>query len=170
MRIAIVCTWLLMIGYSSMAQNQKQEDSFAVNHPLIPEAKQKLLSNIDVIANMQSSLRNEFVDGDYTRGHFVMNQFRLEIKGKIHDRVYFRFRDRYTREAEPQSEDNMSRSTDLAFIQVNATDKLSFTVGKLCADWGGIEFDLNPIDIYQYSDIVDNSDNFCWVWGAGAGQ
>ncbi len=149
-----------MMVFLSMAQKQKQEDSFAVKHPLIPEAKQKLLSNIDVIANMQSSLRNEFVDGEYTKGHFVMNQFRLEIKGKIHDRVYFRFRDRYTKGTDPQSEDNMSMSTDLAYIQVTATDNLSFTIGKLCADWGGIEFDMNPIDIYQYSDIMETSDNF----------
>ena len=54
----------------------------------------------------------------------------------------------------------MSMSTDLAYIQVTATDNLSFTIGKLCADWGGIEFDMNPIDIYQYSDIVETSDNF----------
>ena len=32
--------------------------------------------------------------------------------------------------------------------------------GKLCADWGGYEFDLNPIDVYQYSDIIDYADNF----------
>lgn len=151
---------LLLLCAAATAQRQKQVDTFADKHPLIPEAKQKLLSNIDVIANMQSSLRNEFADGEYTKGHFIMNQFRLEIKGKIHDRVYFRFRDRYTRQTDPQSEDNMSASTDLAYIQVMATDKLSFTVGKLCADWGGIEFDMNPIDIYQYSDIVDYSDNF----------
>ncbi|WP_276483257.1 porin [Paraflavitalea pollutisoli] len=151
---------LLLLCLSPVAQQQKQVDTFTDKHPLIPEAKQKLLSNISVIANMQSSLRNEFVDGEYTKGRFLMNQFRLEIKGKIHDRVYFRFRDRYTKQTEPQSEDNMSASTDLAYIQVTATDKLSFTIGKLCADWGGIEFDMNPIDIYQYSDIVDYSDNF----------
>lgn len=160
MRKLVLCSTLLMMVFLSMAQKQKQEDSFAVKHPLIPEVKQKLLSNIEVIANMQSSLRNEFVDGEYTKGHFVMNQFRLEIKGKIHDRVYFRFRDRYTKGTDPQSEDNMSMSTDLAYIQVTATDNLSFTIGKLCADWGGIEFDMNPIDIYQYSDIIETSDNF----------
>ena len=35
----------------------------------------------------------------------------------------------------------------------------------MCADWGGYEFDYNPIDIYQYSDIIDFADNFL----AGAG-
>ena len=156
---------LLMMSVVCFAQKQKQEDTFYNARPIIPEGKQKLLSNIDVIANMQTSFRNEFVDGDHIRSRFIMNQFRLEIKGKIHDRVYFRFRDRYTKETSPQSEDNMSSSTDLAYVQVKATDKLSFTFGKLCADWGGIEFDLNPIDIYQYSDIIETSDNF--LLGAG---
>lgn len=158
-KVMLGITLLLVAGWAC-AQRQKQIDTFTNIHPIIPEAKQKLLSNIDVIASMQSSLRNELTDGEYTRGRFVMNQFRLEIKGQIHERVYFRFRDRYTRATEPQSEDNMSQSTDLAYIQVKATDNLSFTIGKLCADWGGIEFDMNPIDIYQYSDIVEHSDNF----------
>ncbi len=30
----------------------------------------------------------------------------------------------------------------------------------MCADWGGIEFDMNPIDIYEYSDIIEMADNF----------
>jgi hypothetical protein len=30
----------------------------------------------------------------------------------------------------------------------------------MCADWGGYEFDLNPIDIYEYNDIVEFADNF----------
>lgn len=165
MRKIILWCSLLIVGLSSIAQKQKQSDTFYINKPIIPEEKQKLLSNIDVIANLQTSFRNEFTDGDHTRSRFIMNQFRLEIKGKIHDRVYFRFRDRYTKETTPQSEDNMSRSTDLAYLQIQATDKISITAGKLCADWGGIEFDLNPIDIYQYSDIIDNSDNF--LLGAG---
>lgn len=165
----LILSFLVLFVYTSRAQEKgaKQVDTFYYQKPLIPELKQKLLSNINVIANMQSSLRNEFTDGEYTRGRFIMNQFRLEIKGKIHDKVYFRFRDRYTRNTMPQSEDNMSSSTDLAYIQVQATEKWNFSIGKLCADWGGVEFDLNPIDIYQYSDIIDNSDNFLLGMGAG---
>lgn len=162
--------WLapsMIIGASAIAQKQKQTqtDTFYYNKPLIPEAKQKLLSNVDFIANIQSSFINEFNNGTYTDSKFTVNQFRLEIKGKLYDRVYFRFRDRYTKQTTPQSVDNISASTDMAYITVQATDKWSITAGKMCADWGGIEFDLNPIDIYQYSDIINYSDNF--LTGAG---
>jgi len=30
----------------------------------------------------------------------------------------------------------------------------------MCADWGAWEFDWNPIDIYEYSDIIEYADNF----------
>jgi hypothetical protein len=51
-------------------------------------------------------------------------------------------------------------------IRVDVSPKWSLSAGKLCADWGGIEFDLNPIDIYEYADILEQADNFL----AGVGQ
>jgi hypothetical protein len=48
----------------------------------------------------------------------------------------------------------------MAYIRVNVTDKFSISAGKMCADWGAWEFDWNPIDIYEYSDIVEYADNF----------
>jgi len=127
---------------------------------LVPEEKQGLLKNMSMIANMRFALRNEFQDGEYTQTRFSNEQFRLEIKGKVHDRVYFRFRDRYTRAQTAESVDNLSRSTDLAFVRVDITKKLSIAGGKMCADWGAYEFDYNPIDIYEYSDIIEYADNF----------
>ena len=32
--------------------------------------------------------------------------------------------------------------------------------GKQCTAYGGIEFDVNPIDIYEYSDMIENMNNF----------
>jgi hypothetical protein len=127
---------------------------------LIPATKQTLLKNMSMIANMRMAERNDFKDGQYTGSKFTTEQFRLEIKGMVTDKVYFRFRDRYTRAQEPQSVDGLSRSTDLAFIRVDLTKKFSISAGKMCADWGAYEFDYNPIDIYEYSDIIEYADNF----------
>src|SRR5688572_6085585 len=127
---------------------------------LIPISKQGLLKNVSMIANMRFAERNEFVDGEHTKSRFTMEQFRLEFKGKVHDKVYFRFRDRYTRAQTSESIDGISRSTDLSFIRVDVNDRFSIAAGKLCADWGAYEFDYNPIDIYEYSDIIEYADNF----------
>jgi hypothetical protein len=145
---------------------QTQDGDTITYKSLIPEVKQGLLKNVSMIANMQFSERNEFVDGNYTASKFKMEQFRLEFKGQVHEKVYFRFRDRYTRAQTSESIDNLSRSVDLAFIRVDASKNLNFTLGKMCAAWGGFEFDYNPIDIYEYSDIIEMADNF--LTGVGA--
>lgn len=152
---------LLFLPAAIMAQvKEPQLGDTTYYKTLIPEEKQGLLKNMSMIANMRFALRNEFYDGEYTKTRFMNEQFRLEIKGKVHDRVYFRFRDRYTRAQTSESVDNLSRSTDLAFVRVDITDKLSIAGGKMCADWGAYEFDYNPIDIYEYSDIIEYADNF----------
>src|SRR6186713_348769 len=156
-----ICLALLFMPFALMAQVKERQAGDTTYYPsLIPEAKQSLLKNMSMIANMRFAERNEFVDGEHTKSRFTMEQFRLEVKGKVHDKVYFRFRDRYTRAQTSESVDGISRSTDLAFIRVDATKKLSISAGKLCADWGAIEFDMNPIDIYEYSDIIEYADNF----------
>lgn len=152
---------LLFLSPALMAQvKEPQMGDTTYYKTLIPAEKQNLLKNMSMIANMRFALRNEFRDGEYTQTRFQNEQFRLEIKGKVHDRVYFRFRDRYTRAQTSESVDNLSRSTDLAFVRVDITDKLSIAGGKMCADWGAYEFDYNPIDIYEYSDIIEYADNF----------
>jgi hypothetical protein len=154
---------LLFLLPPSLLWAQKQERQMGDTtyyKSLIPEQKQGLLKNVSIITNMRFALRNEFTDGDYTRSRFSNEQFRLEIRGQVHEKVYFRFRDRYTREQTSESIDNLSRSVDLAFVRFDITKKFSISGGKLCADWGGFEFDYNPIDIYEYSDIIEYADNF----------
>lgn len=153
---------LLLLILPSMVWAQKQERQMDTTYykALIPEAKQGLLKNVSVIANMNFALRNEFVDSEYTQTRFRNEQFRLEIRGQVHEKVYFRFRDRYTRAQTSESIDNISRSVDLAYLRFDISPKWSISAGKMCADWGAWEFDWNPIDIYEYSDIVEYADNF----------
>jgi hypothetical protein len=146
----------------SYSQQEKQTDVLINNQiPIIKTDKADLLNNVDVIFNTQVGFNNDFNNGDYTGSKFQVNQFRLEIKGKVYeDKVFFRFRDRYTRNTDVQSVDNISRSTDIAFIGYTISKKTSIAIGKMTANWGGYEFDMNPIDNFQYNDIVANSDGF----------
>lgn len=140
---------------------QRQTDSGTeLYQSLIPTDKQELLKNVDVIFNTRFAFDNQFSDGRYEGSKFDMNQFRLEIKGKIHEKVYFRFRDRYTKATDPTSRDNISGATDLALISVEIAPKTKVSMGKLFADWGGYEFDLNPIHVLEYNDIIQYSDGF----------
>ena len=164
MKLFTSLKWLLLfllLPVLTWAQKQERQVGDTTYYKtLIPEAKQGLLKNVSVIANMNFALRNEFVDGDYTQTRFRNEQFRLEIRGQVHEKVYFRFRDRYTRAQTSESIDNISRSVDLAYLRFDINEKFSISAGKMCADWGAWEFDWNPIDIYEYSDIVEYADNF----------
>jgi len=156
--------WMLVFLFLPVilvAQKQeRQMGDTTFYKTMIPETKQTLLKNMSMIANMNFAFRNEFVDGVYTGSRFRNEQFRLEFRGNVTDKVFFRFRDRYTRAQTSESVDNISRSVDMAYIRVSVSDKFSISAGKMCADWGAWEFDWNPIDIYEYSDIVEYADNF----------
>ncbi len=156
--ISLFLLLLLMVG-SVLAQN-RQSDTLSNYRSLIPTGKQSLLKNVDMIANIQMGLRSDFTDGDHQETKFRIDQFRLEIKGYVHEKIYFRFRHRYTSTFEPQTIDKIIKGVDFAYLTFTLSDKVKLTLGKTYADWGGIEFDLNPIDIYEYSDIIEQADNF----------
>jgi len=150
--------FLLIIG--GVHAQLRQADTSSVYRSLIPEEKQELLKNIDMIANMQMGFRADFKDAELVEAKFRIDQFRLEIRGYVHKKVYFRFRHRYTSGFEPQSIDKIIKGVDFAYLRFDLSDKVQLTIGKTFADWGGIEFDMNPIDIYEYSDIIEQADNF----------
>ena len=162
--------FLPIVVFSQVDQTEKQTNEGGFFIPdslksLIPLSKQSLLRDVDVIFNSRMAYNSNFLDGNHTLSEFNVNQLRFEVRGKIHDKVYFRFRNRYTREPVPGDLDNISRSVDLAFIRVDLAPKTKLTIGKLCADWGGYEFDFNPIDILTYNDVIEYADNF--LVGAG---
>lgn len=112
-----------------------------------------------VYLNYAASARATETDGTWTTG-FANKQLRLEIKGNLTDKLFYRFRHRLNKSNAAKSEDNFAKATDIMMVGYNFSDKLSVQAGKMCQIWGGFEFDENPMYIYQYSDMVDNMDNF----------
>lgn len=102
--------------------------------------------------------RNSLVDEWHTG--FANKQLRLEIKGNIGNHLFYRFRHRLNKTNEARTQDNFSKATDIMMAGWKFNDKWSVQAGKMCQIWGGFEFDENPMYIYQYSDMVDNMDNF----------
>lgn len=114
--------------------------------------------------NMQGSFNGYFnYDGvnGLSQASFKMNQLRIEAKGNVTPWLSYRWRQRLNRSSNSTgSIDNMPTSIDIAGIGVRLNDKFSFFAGKQCTAYGGIEFDLNPIEIYEYSDMIENMSNF----------
>ena len=124
---------------------------------------EKKQDNFHFLLNLNNSFDVNQGDGDFQSAKFNMRQIRIEAKGNINKTFSFRWRQRLNRNNSPAHDglDNMPASSiDVAGIGVKTSDVFSMFLGKQCAAYGGIEFDLNPIEIYEYSDMVDYMSNF----------
>jgi hypothetical protein len=120
---------------------------------------EKKTDAFNVYFNYASSFQ-EYDDGDEWTSSFKNKQARIEIKGNITDKLSYRFRHRLNKNNTAQSEDNFAKATDILMVGYQFTPKFGVQAGKMCQNWGGFEFDENPMYIYQYSDMVDYMDNF----------
>ena len=124
---------------------------------------EKKSDRFNLLLNMHGAFDAKFNHGEdgFNSGNFYMRQLRIEAKGKVNNWLSYRWRQRLNRDnAGGSMIDNLPNSIDIAGIGINATSKFSMFIGKQCAAYGGFEFDQNPIEIYQYSDIIDNMSNF----------
>ena len=98
---------------------------------------------------LQGSFDAHFQNG-FQEGDCNMHQLRIEAKGNINNWLSYRYRQRLNRSNDANGMiDNLPTSIDYAGIGIKLNDQFSLFAGKQCAAYGGIEFDLNPIDIYQ---------------------
>ena len=122
---------------------------------------EKKSDKFNLLFNMHYAFDADFTAGDFEQGAFNMHQFRIEAKGKVNSWLSYRWRQRLNRGNDGGGFiDNLPNSIDLAYLNFSVTDKFSVSAGKLCAAYGGIEFDMNPIEIYRYSEMVNNMSNF----------
>ena len=163
MKKAIIFGMMLSLALTANAQQDK--DASAGEESLFEKVTkiEKKQDNFHFLLNLNNSFDVNQGDGKFQNAKFNMRQIRIEAKGNINDTFSFRWRQRLNRNNTPAADnlDNMpSSSIDVAGIGVNVSDKFSMFLGKQCAAYGGIEFDLNPIEIYEYSDMVDYMSNF----------
>lgn len=120
---------------------------------------EKKTDAINIYFNYAASFQ-EFDNGEEWTSSFKNKQARIEIKGNITPKLSYRFRHRLNKGNDAQSEDNFAKATDILSVGYQLNDKWGVQAGKLCQNWGGFEFDENPMYIYEYSDMVNNIDNF----------
>jgi len=109
--------------------------------------------------NFSAAGKAEENDGNWKTG-FIGKQFRLEIKGDITEKIHYRLRHRLNRSTAQESVDNFSSATDILMVAYDVVPQFTIMGGKMCAHYGGFEFDENPVYVYQLSDMVNNMDNF----------
>lgn len=146
------------IGVFAQQQDNYEKEPTVVERVLNLETKQ---DKFKLYLNMNGSFDALFNDVDFEKGKFNMRQLRIEAKGNLTNWLSYRYRQRLNRGNNGGGNiDNMPTSIDIAMIGVKLNDRFTIQAGKMCAAYGGIEFDLNPIEIYEYTDMVDYMSNF----------
>ena len=135
----------------------KQAQSMPVTSP---EGINPIDKRFNMYFNFQSSLDAEKEGEQDMTTKFKARQLRLEVRGNITDRIFYRFRHRLNKSNAGVDLDNLAKATDMLYAGFHIDHKWALTVGKMCQAWGGYEFDLNPMNIYEYSDFIENMDNF----------
>ena len=129
--------------------------------PVPPEEMESpLRKKFNMYFNFQTSLDAEKEGENDLTTKFQARQLRLEVRGDLTERIFYRFRHRLNKSNVAASLDNLATATDMMYAGFRLNEKWSATVGKMCQMWGGYEFDLNPMNIYEYSDFLNNMDNF----------
>lgn len=133
----------------------------SIDMPMPPEEMESpLRKKFNMYFNFQTSLDAEKKGENDLTTKFQARQLRLEVRGDLTERIFYRFRHRLNKPNAGASLDNLAKATDLLYAGFRLNEKWSATVGKMCQAWGGYEFDLNPMNIYEYSDFLENMDNF----------
>lgn len=148
---------LLVLALCVIGLNAQEEKSL---YEQISGVKKKT-DKFNLYMNMNGSFDAMFNDNGFDYGKFNMRQLRIEAKGNVNEWLSYRWRQRLNRPNNGGSMiDNLPTSIDIAGIGVKLGDKFSIFAGKQCAAYGGFEFDANPIEIYEYSDMIEYMSNF----------
>ena len=148
---------LLVLALCVIGLNAQEEKSL---YEQISGVKKKT-DKFNLYMNMNGSFDAMFNDNGFDYGKFNMRQLRIEAKGNVNEWLSYRWRQRLNRPNNGGSMiDNLPTSIDIAGIGVKLGDKFSIFAGKQCANYGGFEFDANPIEIYEYSDMIEYMSNF----------
>lgn len=110
--------------------------------------------------NLFLNYSSSFQLDDSWHGAFRAKQLRVEMKGNLGEHLSYRIRHRLNRSTVAMSEENFAKATDVMSVTWRFNDKFSIMGGKMCQFWGGFEFDENPMYIYEFSEMVNNMDNF----------
>ena len=165
-RKTLLCCCLLALSVSMNAQDNHGYGGDDGHFKSLAEEVTKLKKSNDmfnVYLNTAASAQVETDNEHEWSTGFKNKHLRLEIKGNLTDKLYYRFCYRMTNSNVARSEDNFARSTDVVMIGYRFSDKLSVEAGKIFQPLGGYEVDENPIYIYEYSDLTGGLE--CYLGG-----
>lgn len=145
-------------GNTGMGIEMSGQESFFERLSALEKRSDAFNLYLNFAGSYQVENGNEFAQTPWN-GQFRARDLRLEIKGTLTDRIYYRFRQKLNRAGTAGTLDDFAKSMDLMMVGYRFRH-FAVEAGKICQHWGGFDYDENPMYIYQYSDLLNSMDIF----------
>jgi len=115
---------------------------------------------LNIKLDTRNDFRTDFNNGNFDNASFQAHTLKLWVSGEIVPGVRYRLRHRLNKPQNPLGRDRLSSATDQAWIQFDAGERWTFTVGKQSVQFGTFEYDYNPADVYVPTMCFDDLDAY----------
>ena len=103
-----------------------------------------------------SSANAYFSDGSFDEMSFKMNRVRLEIYGRLNDRLSYHFRQSFSSYNNVNTVENLPSSIEYANLKWRFSDKFDLVVGKQFLAVAGYEGYVNGLLVREFSEFNNN--------------
>ena len=157
----------IFIAANAAAQNPKtliREDELPTVVERIIERRDSIRNDGYKIRKIKAHINLEFAGsanayfraGKFDEASFKMNRVRLEIYGRLHDKLSYHFRQSFNKYSNPYSVDNMSSSIEDANIKWHVGERFDLVAGKQFLAVAGYEGYVNGLLVREFSDFNNN--------------
>lgn len=157
---------LIFLNISAFAQ-----DRLTLTEEELPTIVERIIDKRDSVKNdgykmrkisahvnleFAGSLNAYFTEGEFDEMSFKMNRVRLEIYGRLHDKLSYHFRQSFNKYSNPYSLDNMSSSIEYANIKWHPNEYFDLVAGKQYLAVAGYEGYVNGLKVREFSEFNNN--------------
>lgn len=115
----------------------------------LPKRSQAFNLNLEMHAGFYADFASKRPD----EAAFRVKDLKIDITGDVTDRLFYWYRQRLNGNEGNQPLENLPESIEYAYIGYRLSDRFTLTAGKQDVFFGGFEYDPNPLEIYEYSDM-----------------
>ncbi len=127
----------------------------------IPKRSRAFNLNLEMHAGFYADFASKRLD----EAAFRVKDVKVDITGDVTDRLFYWYRQKLNGGTGNQPLENLPESIEYAYIGYRLSDRFTLTAGKQDVFFGGFEYDPNPLEIYEYSDM--NEYALCYLTGVG---
>lgn len=161
--IFLVCIAFPIVAQSFIPERDSAATSLFEYATKIP--KRNNVFNLDL--EMHATFNTFFIGNKLDEAAFRFNHIKLEATGEVNKWLFYWYRQNLNQGNQGMDPENLPESIEYAMIGFRLSDKFTILAGKQDANWGGFEYDINPFEIYEYSDMNEYLN--CYFTGVSLG-